>query len=128
MFKNGITEEQIIANMRDDFLEDAAKRLELLRESRAAARVGDCSTDPFGAFRAEVHTMKGMGQAFGFPSLTIISRRLEGYIHDYSPETFANDDDVDLFIDRIAAVIDAREEPSEENLEAMIESLPLPPA
>ncbi len=126
MFKNGINEEQIIAGMRDDFLKDAAKRLGLLRESLAAARKGACETNPLGRFRAEVHTLKGTGQAFGFPSLTLISRRLEGYLRAHDAEEFAADDALDDFLEAIAGVIDAGREPDEDSLDSLLDSLPAP--
>ncbi len=126
MFKKGITEDQIIANMRDDFLADATKRLALLRENLAAARRRDCENNPIVTFRAEVHTLKGMGQAFGFPSLTLISRRLEGYLRNHSPEAFAGDADIDGFLDSIADVIAAGEEPDDDKLDDILDSLPPP--
>ena len=42
MFKEGITEEQIIANLRGEFLEDARRRLAIMIENRKTAeREGD---------------------------------------------------------------------------------------
>jgi chemotaxis protein histidine kinase CheA len=126
MFKNGVTEEQIIAGMRDDFLADATERLALLRKSLEAARNRDCENNPLKTFRAEVHTLKGMGQAFGFPSLTLISRRLEGYLRAHTEEAFSDDDEVDLFLECIADVVTAGEEPADDLLETILESLPAP--
>ena len=126
MFKNGATEEQIIAGMRDDFLADAAKRLALLRKSRDAARNCNFENDPLKSFRAETHTLKGMGQAFGFPSLTLISRRLEGYLRAHTEEVFAKDNEIDLFIECIADIVANGEEPADDKLETILESLPTP--
>ena len=126
MFKNGVTEEQIIAGMRDDFLVDANKRLSLLRKSREAARNRDCENDSLRVFRAEVHTLKGMGQAFGFPSLTMISRRLEGYLSTHTEEVFADDDEVALFIDSIADIVSSGEEPDDDMLDTILGGLPAP--
>lgn len=126
MFKNGMTEEQIIAGMRDDFLKDATLRLDLLRKNRAAAIAGEGDKTAFDTFQAELHTLKGMGQAFGFPSLTLISRRLEGYLQDFTAETFAADMEVERFLDHIGTVIEAREEPDDEQLEDMLNDLPPP--
>ena len=126
MFKNGMTEEQIIAGMRDDFLKDATLRLALLRKSRAAAIAGDCDNNPFDIFQAELHTLKGMGQAFGFPSLTLISRRLEGYLQDFTEETFVADQEIERFLAHIETVIDAGEEPDDDRLETMLNDLPPP--
>ncbi len=126
MFKNGTTEDQIIANMRDDFLADAGKRLGLLRDSLARARARECESDPFAAFRAEVHTLKGMGQAFGFPSLTLINRRLEGYLRNHTSEHFAEDEEIERFLVSIGEIIEAGEEPSDERLDTILDSLPAP--
>lgn len=126
MFKNGITEEQIIAGMRDDFLEDASHRLSLLRKNLDAARAKDCDNDPFEIFRAELHTLKGMGQAFGFPSLTLISRRLEGYLEFHTEESFAADGGIEPYLDRIQDVVVSGQEPDDERLQEMLDSLPMP--
>lgn len=126
MFKNATTEEQIIANMRDDFLADAGKRLGLLRENWARAQARECESDPFTAFRAEVHTLKGMGQAFGFPSLTLINRRLEGYLRNHTSENFAADAEIERFLVSIGEIIEAGEEPSDDRLDSILDSLPAP--
>jgi chemotaxis protein histidine kinase CheA len=123
MFKNGIAEEQIIAGMRDDFLKDAAKRLALLRQNLAKARSGAADCDALAGFRAEVHTLKGTGQSFGFPSLTMISRRLEGYLRGHDAEAFAADAALDSFLEAIASVIDAGQEPDEGALDALLDGL-----
>jgi len=126
MFKNGIDENEIIARLRDEFLDDARLRLELIRKARDAAQAKDCENDPFQIFRAEVHTLKGTGQSFGFPSLTLISRRLEGYVRPFDGESFAADTGVDRFIAAIADVINAGEEPDDDALDALLDSLPGP--
>jgi len=126
MFKNGVDENEIIARLRDEFLDDARLRLDLIRQARAATQSKDCENNPLQAFRAEVHTLKGTGQSFGFPSLTLISRRLEGYIRPFDEASFAADTDVDSFIAAIADVIDAGEEPDDDALDALLDGLPEP--
>jgi chemotaxis protein histidine kinase CheA len=126
MFKKGITEEQIIAGMRDDFLKDAAKRLSLLRENVALARTAKRECDAFAKFRAEVHTLKGTGQSFGFPSITMISRRLEGYLRGLDADSFAADTALDAYLEAIAGIIDAGQEPDEDSLDAILDGLAAP--
>ncbi len=126
MFKNGITADQIIVGMRDDFLEDASKRLTLLRENLGKARAGAHDCDPLAGFRAEIHTLKGTGQSFGFPSLTLISRRLEGYLRGHDVEAFAADTAIEAYLDAISGIIDAGVEPQDDALDAILDGLAPP--
>ena len=59
-------------------------------------------------------------------SLTLISRRLEGYLRAHTEEAFSDDDEVDLFLECIADVVTAGEEPADDLLETILESLPAP--
>ena len=127
MFKDGVKESQIIANLRDEFLEDAGVRLGKMVELRKAAARADDPAEAYAAFRAELHTMKGMGQSFGFASITMISRRLEEYFLSVTAPAFAANDAVEPYLDAIGRIIDGREEPSDDALDEILDSL-APPA
>ncbi|MDD9876706.1 MAG: Hpt domain-containing protein [Magnetovibrio sp.] len=126
MFKNGVNEAQIIANLRGEFLEDARKRLDLLNEARVTASRADDPEPPFKTFRQELHTLKGMGQSFGFGSITLISRRLEENLKDGTAEGFSNDETVPPYLAAMDEIVDAGEEPSDDEIESILEALPLP--
>lgn len=125
MFKNGVTESQIIANLRGEFLEDARRRLDLMIGFHAEAGSGD-PDDAFTGFKAEAHTLKGMGQSFGFPSITMVSRRLELLMKADTAAAFATRGDIQPYLDALSTIIDAGEEPSEDDLDAMLDGLATP--
>jgi len=127
MFKDGITEEQIIANLRGEFLEDAGRRLHVLVEHHAKALRREDPEATFAAFRAELHTLKGMGQSFGFGSITMICRRLEYYLKPLSAEGFIRDAAVAPYLDALDGIIEGGEEPGEDDLEGILDSLAAPP-
>jgi len=127
MLKDGATESQIIANLRDEFLDDAGRRLEMMVETRMAASRADGPEAEFKSFKAELHTMKGMGQSFGFASITMISRRLEEFLKSMSADAFADNDDVQPYLDAIHRIIDARIELDDNELDNVLNGLAAPP-
>lgn len=128
MFKNGVNKSQIIANLRGEFLEDARGRLDTMIALRQAAARADDPGDPYAAFRAELHTMKGMGQSFGFASITMISRRLETYLLALDAAAFAISDAIAPYLDAIGGIVDGGEEPDDDRLDELLDGLASPAA
>ncbi len=128
MFKNGETESQIIANLRGEFLEDARHRLDVMAKHKDTASRAEDPEEAYSAFKAEVHTMKGLGQSFGFASITMISRRLEQFLISMSAAAFSINTDVPAYLDAISGIVDAGEELSDDALDGVLDSLAEPTA
>ena len=126
MFKEGFSEAGIIANLRGEFLEDTRRRIDLLIKNKKLAETADDPAAFYGEFKQEVHTLKGMGQSFGFASVTMISRRLEYYLKDKTAESFAIDPSIGSFILALERIVDARIEPGEDELDDILDKLPAP--
>lgn len=127
MFKDGVTESQIIANLRGEFLTDSRSRLNKMIELRETAAHADEPEEAYTAFRAELHTMKGMGQSFGFASITMISRRLEQFLMPVDAAAFPKNDAVVPYLDAIGGILDAGEELDDDALDAVLDGLAPPP-
>lgn len=126
MFKEGITEEQNIANLRGEFLEDARRRLDIMIENRKTAeREGD-SQSAFTTFKAELHTLKGMGQSFGLGSITMISRRLELYLKTRDAECLGADVAIQPYMTALDRIVDTGDEPSDDEIETLLDGLAAP--
>ena len=126
MFREGITEEQIIANLRGEFLEDARRRLDIMIENRKTAeREGDPQS-AFTTFKAELHTLKGMGQSFGFGSITMISRRLELYLKTRDAECLGADVAIQPYMTALDRIVDTGDEPSDDEIETLFDGLAAP--
>lgn len=127
MFKDGATESDIIANLRGEFLEDAGRRIGQMRELRTEAARSQQPDPGYVAFKAELHTMKGMGQSFGFASITVISRRLEQVLSTMTAATFVASEDITPFLDAIAKIVEAGTEVSDDALADILDGLLEPP-
>lgn len=123
MSKDGVTASDIIANLRGEFLEDTRRRLDRMMEIReTAARTGQPEPG-YASFKAELHTMKGMGQSFGFASITVISRRLEEVLEPMTAAAFLASEDIAPFLDAISGVVESGAEISDGELEEALSGL-----
>ena len=59
-------------------------------------------------------------------SLTLISRRLEGYLRGHDVEAFAADTAIEAYLDAISGIIDAGVEPQDDALDAILDGLAPP--
>lgn len=118
-------EEAMMAQLRADFLEDAAHRLE--RMQAALDQLARTPEDPaaVGTIRREAHNIKGMSGSVGFHSLTLYGHRLEDYLRNALGVTSQLIDDLQLYFDAMAAVLAARAEPASEVVTQSLQKLPV---
>jgi len=119
----------VFAELRDDFLDAAREQLDELAAMHGAGREGNTDPAPvFEAFLRSVHNLKGQGSSFGFPSISMIAHMLESRLASSTPEVFGESGEVLPFIDRMAAIVEARIEPDEKELQTILASLESGPA
>ena len=115
----------IIANLTHEFLVDAADRLGELGILVSKAIAGELDMPSVLAdIRREVHTLKGTGSTFGFPSVTVIAHHLENYLADLETLDIRLLDDVLRFFDRMQDITDSGENPDDEALAGIVRALP----
>ncbi len=117
--------EEILAQMKDKFLETAQEKLDRLNEILQEFAKG-AGTDPVlhEEFLREIHSLKGMGGTFQMPLVTQICHAyeafLEGEVNFDAPLVEA----AQLYVDRIADLIDSDEGGDESALSHWMEGLP----
>lgn len=118
-------EESMMAQLRADFLDDAGHRLE--RMQAALDQLARTPEDPaaVAAIRREAHNIKGTSGSFGFHSLTLYGHRLEDYLRNAMGVTSQLIDDLQVYVDAMAAVVSARAEPPAEAVTQSLQSLPV---
>lgn len=121
--------EDPFANLRQTFREESTERLagmdrmveEVLGQKRPFAAAA-------AQLRRDTHTLKGMGEASGFPLVSLVAHRLENYLDDIDPAHAA-----DALLD-IRAHIDAMDKAMEGHgvddaaIARVLRSLPIPRA
>jgi len=117
--------DNMVANMAQDFLADAVSILGDLGVLISETKAGKVDTGyTLQTVRREIHTLKGQGGSFGFPSITAIAHRLENYLHDLQTLTPRQMDDALVFIDRLQEIADAGANPDDDEVSRIVRSLP----
>ena len=124
--KSVAIELRVIANLRDEFLEDARQRLVQMMEIRENIVRSENPEPEIASFRAELHTMKGIGEPFGFASITLISIRLEELLKAMSDDDFTANADISTFFTAIWEIVESGDELLDDDLERVLHSLSVP--
>lgn len=120
------SDDRIVAQLREEFLADARERIDLLQESLwDAAAPGE---KVLLTIRREVHSLKGMGASLGFPAVTLIAHRLEGYIAGLPVLTPRHRRDVEMFVDRLRDIVALGKNPLGAETAALLRGLPSHPS
>ncbi len=112
--------------LRMEFVDDARDRLELMNAT-LADRVKTLRTDAetIGVLRLEAHNFKGMGTSFGYPTVSLVAHRLEDYLSGLKRLDEKQLIDAQVFIDRIAELVDRAEQPLLAETNKIIRALPV---
>jgi chemotaxis protein histidine kinase CheA len=117
-----------LENLRQSFREDSAERLEGMDSVVQQCLEGAARLEAvLPQLRRDAHTLKGMGEASGFPLVSMVAHRLENYLDDLDAHR------VELSLMDIRAHLDAmndaigRKAPADEATTAKIlRALPMP--
>jgi HPt (histidine-containing phosphotransfer) domain-containing protein len=116
--------EQIIAELRVEFLEDADDHLEQIYELLQEADQNNSKiADNLLHIKRHIHSLKGQGGAFGFPSITTIMHSLEDYFetsHEIGPGELVH---VRRFIDAVSDIVLVKEDMQEDVLRQVVSKL-----
>lgn len=81
--RSGVPAEDPFVNLRQTFREEAEDRLGAMDRLIDAARGGSTQlAAALAQLRRDTHTLKGMGEASGFPLVSLVAHRLENYLDD----------------------------------------------
>ncbi len=118
--------EMILADMAQEFIEGCEDRLDEIDVclTRLHNQEGVAGNDVLEVKR-HVHSLKGMGATFRFPSITLIAHALEDYfetLFELSPDGLY---DVQMFVDRIREISETRTDLSQDDALRVLQQLPL---
>lgn len=116
----------VYAALQSEFLDEARDRLSEMEECLNDIYIGLIDTsEALVKLRREAHTLKGMGNAFGFPLITVLTHRLEDYMSNLSSPTADHSRDIQYYIDRLWEVVRRGENPSQEESKEILRALPV---
>lgn len=117
--------DQIGANLSQEFLVDAVDtlgQLGILVSETIGGNVDAAYALP--TIRREMHTLKGLGGSFGYPSISVIAHRLENYMLDLETLEKRQLEDILKFLDRMQEIADGGDEPDDEAISRIVRALP----
>ena len=117
--------EMILADMRQDFIENTRDKLEGLEDEIEALRFGDDSGENnILEIKRVIHSIKGAGGSFGFPTISKVAHGLEDYLETSGDISTIAAEDLMVFVQTLTDILVAGEEPDEDLAHMMLRSLP----
>jgi len=118
----------IVDLMRDDFLDDFRDRMRTAVAIRTET-VADatCAKDRLAAFRREIHSLKGTGGSFGFPSVSLICQRFEEFLDRIEASDLDESGEVSEYLDRLLDILERRHDLKGAELKTTLQNLPARP-
>lgn len=122
--------EKMLARIHLEFLDETKDRLTHIEKCLDLIEHGLPETGNLGSAKvseilANVHTIKGLGGSFGFMSITTICHKLEDYYQNIPLITEQVITDTYKHIDAIQNIIKKDSEPTEKELDSILNSLPV---
>ncbi|MCW8914693.1 MAG: Hpt domain-containing protein [Magnetovibrio sp.] len=117
--------QMILADIRQDFMVNTRDKLDDLEEEIEAIRMGaDNPEQHILEIKRVIHSIKGAGGSFGFPTISKVAHGLEDYLETTGDVSTVTADDLTVFINTIADILMAGDEPDHELAHMMLRSLP----
>lgn len=116
--------EEVFANLRTEFridTQDCLGRLET--RLHGVRRNAVAASAAMSELCREIHTMKGSGGSFGFPTVTVIAHRLENYVSGIPGLDDAAIGDILVYLDRMRDILEQGDD-EETRTAALVRSLP----
>ncbi len=116
----------IVAELRQEFLRDAAERIEVIHETLET--INGSGDGVLLAIRREAHNLKGMGGCFDFPVVSLIARRLEDYLSGLQAVDARHVADIKVFAGHLDKIIASGQDLDDEAAVVLLRRLPAHPA
>lgn len=81
-------------------------------------------TDVVTIIRRNIHSLKGMGKSFGFPTVSLVAHRLEDFLAEISSSSKLDPDDIQTFLDYLDEIIGFGSDPGLSDASALVRVLP----
>ncbi|CAK0770125.1 putative HPt domain-containing protein [uncultured Gammaproteobacteria bacterium] len=119
-------EEEIFAEMLPLFVDDAKDKITRLEELIDIFSVKFDRSDLLMEFMRTIHSLKGSSGSMGFPTISVICHKLEGYMAKTTIFDRRVADDVQVYLARISDILDVRKNPRDTESQGILRSLPSP--
>ena len=116
--------QMILADIRQDFIVNTRDKLDDVDDEIEALRQGDSPEQRILEIKRIVHSIKGAGGSFGFPTISKVAHGLEDYLETTGDISTVTADDLQVFVNTLVDILIAGEEPNEELAHMMLRSLP----
>jgi CheY-like chemotaxis protein/HPt (histidine-containing phosphotransfer) domain-containing protein len=124
--ENDSIEDETFLDLKGEFLMDARDGLRKMEDFLNEIYLGAVdSGDILVQMKREVHTLKGMGSAFGLPLITVLCHRLEDYIESIRGFSVQQSIDIQFHIDRIWDIVRHEKNPGKAQTKEVLRSLPI---
>ncbi|NQW01154.1 MAG: Hpt domain-containing protein [Rhodospirillales bacterium] len=117
--------DEFVEQVRREFIESTSERLNSVDDLITAMMDSQQFDESLVEFLRQIHSIKGLGGTFDFPTVSTIAHRLEDYI-ETAPEFAARQfKDIQYFVDVIRRIIESGIEPDASELSTLLKSLPV---
>ena len=121
----GQSENEIVRRLTGEFIETSLDKFEDIESLLLRLESGDeIGADRLAEFKRVIHSIKGQGTTFGFPLITRIAHLLEDYLALSQRVDADIARNICVFLDRMTEVLRGRRNPSQEESESILRSLP----
>ena len=120
------TIEAILNEVRAEFIEHTSERLTIVDDliSDMMSPSGDSEAHLL-ELQRHIHSIKGQGTTFDFPTITDVAHRLEDYIETAPELDKAHLLNVQTFVDVMRRIVESGNDPSPEDVDNIFSSLPV---
>lgn len=116
--------EEILKNLSLEFVQSTEDMLTDIDALITSMRGEEKADEAFLEFRRDIHTIKGQGTTFGFPSVSRVAHMLEDYVETLEGLDEKAIDDLQVYVDKISSILENGEPEGAENVRRLLEALP----
>ncbi len=117
--------DDILEEVRRDFIETTCERLSTVDNLITDMMEGRDADSALGEFLRHIHSIKGQGGIFDFPTVTTIAHRLEDYLETAPAHSTKQFKDLQHFVDAIRKIMESGDDPEAGQAQALLASLPV---
>lgn len=117
--------DDVLEQFRREFIESTSERLNSVDDLITLMMEDENSDAALAEFLRHIHSIKGQGGTFEFPTVTVVAHRLEDYVETAPEHTLKQMKDIQYFVDVIRRIIESGVEPDENEQKSIIAALPV---
>lgn len=117
--------DDFVEQFRREFIETTIERLSTVDDLITAMMEDRDADGAMGEFLRHIHSLKGQGATFDFPSITTVAHRLEDYVETAPEHTASQLKDIQFFVDVLRRIIESEEEPDPQEVTSILNALPV---